>query len=90
MQNLNNPLDRIEHTRRGLETAARAIGAWISADGRVDEKTAAVLLSISPGTLRNQRSAGTAPPFYQIGGGGARVTFSLFDLAVFIESRRRE
>lgn len=86
----DNPLSRIEATRRALKASCRDAGAWISGDGRIGEEDAARLLGISSGTLANKRADGTAPPFYQLGGGGHRITFALFDIASWIESARCE
>ena len=87
---MSSPLDRIEACRRALETTCRKSGAWISADGRVGEEVAAGLLGIAPGTLANKRGEGTAPQHYRLPGGGHRVTYGLFDVAVWIESFRSE
>lgn len=68
-----------------LRSAALDAGAFISGDGRVHEEVAAALLGIAPGTLANQRRAGTAPPFYRVSG---RPTYRLLDLAELIEQGR--
>ena len=87
---MHDPLNRIAATQRRLEEAVRESGDWISGDGRVGEMVAAGLLGLAPGTLKNRRSEGTAPPYYQLGGGGSRVTYALFDLATWIEGTRVE
>lgn len=85
---MSDPLSRIAATERKLAETCKETGAWISADGRVGEGTCARLLGISSGTLANKRTDGTAPPFYQLSGGGHRVTYSLFDVASWIEAAR--
>jgi len=60
-------------------------GATTTLDGRVSEEMAAVLLEKAPRSLANYRTAGLGPSFYRIGG---RVTYSLEDLARWIEAGR--
>lgn len=83
-----NDADRVEHTRRTLERCVRESGEWMSADGRVTEHVAGALLGLADGSLANKRIEGDAPPHYRLGGGGHRVTYNLYDLAVFIERKR--
>jgi hypothetical protein len=73
-----------------LERRCREVGTWISGDGRVGEDAAAALLGWAPGTMANRRLEGSAPPHYRLGGNGHRVTYSLRDLAEWIERRRCE
>ena len=54
-------------------------GAWIGPDESVTEATAADLLGIAAGTLRNQRSEGRAPPHLRRARGVIR--YRLIDLA---------
>ncbi|MDR6535593.1 hypothetical protein [Variovorax soli] len=77
--------DRAATCETMLRTAAREAGAFISGDGRVHEEVAAALLGIAPGTLANQRRAGTGPIFYRVSG---RPTYRLIDLAEVIERGR--
>lgn len=76
--------ERVEMCRRRLERAALSSGAWLSWDGRVHEDIAAHILGLAPGTLANNRYAGTAPPHYR----GGSITYSLADLAEWIERQR--
>ncbi len=71
-----------------IESAARAAGYSLSADGRVSEADAATLLGIATNTLRNWRITNAPIPFHRIGGAGGRVTYRLADLAEHIESGR--
>lgn len=54
-------------------------GAWVGVDDAVTEATAADLLGIAAGTLRNQRSEGRAPPHLRRARGVIR--YRLIDLA---------
>jgi hypothetical protein len=81
-------MDRIEMTRRSLERAVKEAGKHLSGDGRVSEEVAGELLGFAPGSLKNKRSEGKAPHHFQLGGPGHKVTYSLYDLAVWIEKHR--
>jgi hypothetical protein len=63
----------------------RANGHVLIADGSVFEDTAARILGISPGTLRNQRSLGTAIPWYRHRNG--RIRYRISDLAAALEAQ---
>ncbi|MDN8615490.1 hypothetical protein [Variovorax ginsengisoli] len=76
---------RIQATEQALRAAVERAGAFVSGDGRVHEEVAAPLLGIAPGTLANQRRAGTGPAFYRVSG---RPTYRLRDLAETIERGR--
>lgn len=77
--------DKVELRRRALESAVRDSGAWLSGDGRVSAATAAHLIGISPATLANKQYAGeSTPPHYKTG----RITYSLADIAEWIEQQR--
>ena len=82
-----NDKERIELTLGALERRVCDSKAWLSGDGRVSEQTAGELLGLAVGTLANKRAEGTSPPHYQLGG-GHRITYSLYDLAFWIESKR--
>ena len=64
----------------------RENGCNVSADGAVDEETAAALLERSPGTLTNWRAQNVGPPWYRRG----RVRYRLVDLAAFLDDGRAE
>lgn len=82
------PEARIERTERLLREACRQAGAWVSGDGRIGLETAAELLGWSVSTMQNRLCNGTAPPHYRLPGRGHRTTFSLRDLAEFVEGCR--
>ena len=80
--------ERIADTAAALETAARAAGYALSADGRVSEQDAAALLGLASKTLRNWRSTTAPIPWHRIGGPGGRVTYRLQSLAEHVEGGR--
>lgn len=80
----------VDDIARALERRVREAGSWLSGDGRVSEDAAAALLGLAGGTLAARRAEGTGPAFYRLAGGGARVTYSLADLAAWIASHRVE
>jgi predicted DNA-binding transcriptional regulator AlpA len=82
--------ERIAACLAMLERRCREAGSWISGDGRIGEEVCAALLGLSAGTLANRRCDGSAPPHYRLGGAGHRVTYSLQDLAEWIERHRVE
>lgn len=71
-----------------LRREAIAAGYWLSADGRIGESDLAALLGITSGALANRRREGTAPPAFNLGGGGHRITYRLIDAARWLESHR--
>jgi hypothetical protein len=81
--------DRIAATERALLAACRDAGAFVSGDGRVSEATAARLLGIAPGTLRNKRSdSDNAPPCYRRPLAGCSYSYRVAELAAWIEGGR--
>lgn len=60
----------------------------MSADQRVSESDAALLVGMQPGTLKNLRTEGTAPPNYRAPVGGSRISYRVLDLAEWIERKR--
>ncbi|MCZ2099465.1 MAG: hypothetical protein LC121_25030 [Anaerolineae bacterium] len=87
-------IEREDLQRRATGTAAalldeaRARGIVVSADGRVGEADAARLIGMAPESLRNARSEGTAPPHYKVSIAGARISYRLADVAVWLEKFR--
>ena len=77
-------------TLKLLRLRARASQFVVSADERVSECNAARLLEIHRDALARMRHEGTGPTAYRIALHGARVTYRLLDLAVWIESRREK
>jgi hypothetical protein len=73
-----------------LRRCARANGFVVSADERVSECDAARLLEIHRDTLARMRHEGTGPTAYRIALHGARVSYRLLDLALWIQSRREK
>jgi hypothetical protein len=80
--------DRIAATEAALLTAARDAGMPVTGDGRVRECDAAALLGYGVETLAKKRAAGTGPSAYGRGFAGARVSYRLEDLAIWIEEGR--
>lgn len=81
---------RIERTARQLHQAATEFGMFISADGRVSEVAAAELVGYAAGTLRNMRTAGGGPAFFNRALGGCSKSYRLNDLAHWLEQAREE
>lgn len=52
---------------------------------RVNESTAAQLLGVAPGTLRNWRSSGRGPDWVRSGGSRGTVSYKLEDLAAWFK-----
>lgn len=66
-------------------------GVAVTPDGRVGEFDAATLLGYSnPGSLKNLRQHGVGPPHYLRVANGAKVSYRLNDLAVWVEKSRNE
>lgn len=63
---------------------AEETGHAFDAAGRVDDVAAAAILGLSKGTLANWRATDSPLPFYK----GRPPTYSLHDLAVYIDSKR--
>lgn len=64
-----------------LEAACRAHGFLVTPDGRVREDTAAALLGLAAGTLRNWSYGERQLPFVRV---ARRRTYRLVDLAAFM------
>lgn len=75
-------------TAETLHAAARAASYWVSGDGRIGEADLASLLGLTPASLANKRREGSAPPAFNLGGGGHRVTYRIDDVARWIEAHR--
>ena len=82
--------DRIDATTAMLERAAREAGFWLSGDGRCGEADVAELLGFTAASLAKRRTEGAAPTHYRIGGRGHRVSYSLRDVARWLEAHRSE
>ena len=80
--------DRVTSCALLLERAARDGGYFLTGDLRVCEADAALLLGYSGDYLRQMRAEGKAPVAYRAGLNGARVSYRLHDIAVWIEDRR--
>lgn len=77
---------RVEATTRLLMDACRDQGIALTGDLRISEKSAAILLGISPGTLKNKRTVdGSAPRHYRLPFAGCQVSYRLRDIAAWIE-----
>lgn len=77
------PTDPAEQMIERLRDACRDIGAFVTWDGFVSERTAAALLGREPGTLRNWRTTHRDLPFRKLHG---RVQYQLSDIAKLIIS----
>lgn len=77
--------ERVEQTGELLLAAASDASMRVTADLRIAERDAEVLLNYRPGALRQQRERGTSPPYYRV---GRAVTYRILDLAVHLESCR--
>lgn len=77
-------------THERLLAACRELGCIITGDGRVSESDAAVLLGLTPGSLKNKRLLGCAPPHYRRPAGNSRVSYRLTDLADWIDEARED
>jgi len=60
-------------------------GRIVSADGAVDEETAALICELSRATMTNRRALGQPPVYHRRAG---RVRYRLVDLAAFLDSGR--
>ena len=83
---------RIEKTTARLLAVCEKRGMALTADDRVSESDAALLLGYTPGSFKNLRSTfGTGPAHYRRpAGAGGRVSYRVEDLAAWIERTREE
>lgn len=72
----------IEATADGLREACRVAGKPISGDDRIDEATAAMLISRKPKTLCNWRHTSRPIPFLER---GRRISYSIPDIARWMQ-----
>ncbi len=87
----NNDLEqRIERTTACFLRAVADRGMFITADGRVSESDAGELTGYAAGTLRNMRSAGAGPAFFNRPLCGFAKSYRLEDLAAWVEKSREE
>lgn len=77
------PADPVEHMTERLQSACRDMGAFITWDNFVSERTAAALLSREASTLRNWRTQHRPLPYRKLHG---RVQYQLSDIAKLIIS----
>jgi len=82
--------ERTAATAECFRQAATERGMFVSADGRVSEGDAADLLGYAEGTMRNMRSAGGGPSFFNRPLGGFAKSYRVADLARWIERSREE
>lgn len=82
--------ERVEETQELLLAACREHAFTVTADLRVSENAAAVLLGYQAKTLQNMRGLGTAPPHYRRAVDGGKVSYRLVDLAQWIEVTRED
>lgn len=81
-------IDRIIETESNIRAWCIATLRTITPDGRVSEETTADILGVEVRTLQNRRSLGTAPPHYRQAVGASRYSYSLKDVAIWLEMQR--
>lgn len=82
---------RIAATEALLRAAAQKSGFVVTADGRIGEQDAAVLIGYAGSTLKTMRCTfNSGPSWYRAPVATARVSYRLSDLARWIERRREE
>jgi hypothetical protein len=79
---------RIDARARLLLEAAERAQMRLSGDRRVSESSASELLGFEPDTLAKLRQYGRGPVFHRLAVNGSRYSYSLTDLATWIESKR--
>lgn len=83
--------DRAQSTEASYKVWCREHGVVVTPDGRVGESDAAVLLGYgNSGSLKNLRQQGFGPPHYLRVVAGAKVSYRLSDLAIWVEQSRNE
>jgi hypothetical protein len=81
---------RVRKTEARLRQVATERGMFVTADDRINEGDAAELLGYAEGTLRNMRSAGGGPCFFNRPLSGFAKSYRLADLASWLERAREE
>jgi hypothetical protein len=87
---LSAAAERIRKTESLMIDACVRLGLPVSTDGRVGESDAAALLSIHPAGLKHLRLNGTGPAWIRRGIHGCKLSYSVNDLAAWIEGGRVE
>lgn len=85
--------DRIAALADKFEEMCRMAGEEITPDGRIGAGVAARLLGYSEkgfSNLRSREGGNAGPPFYRLNVGKAKVSYHIRDLAVWVESLRKE
>ncbi|GKT16227.1 hypothetical protein AVHY2522_10910 [Acidovorax sp. SUPP2522] len=82
--------ERIARTTACFLRAAADRAMFITADSRVNEADAGELIGYAPGSLRNMRSAGGGPAYFNRPLGGYSKSYRLEDLAAWVERSREE
>ncbi len=73
-----------------LTDMCRDGGLFVTGDGRVTEPDAAGLLGYSAGHLKHLRHEGAGPAFHRVGINGHRISYTLGDLAAWLDGRRED
>lgn len=81
---------RTTRTAATLRKAAAELQMFVTADDRISEGHAAVLLGYQPASFRNLRAAGGGPDFFNRPLGGFSTSYRLHDIAMWIERSREE
>lgn len=82
--------ERAAQTVEQLRETCERNGIFITADSRVGEESAASLIGMAAGSLKNTRQLGNGPGYYRCPAGGSRISYRLIDLANWIEQRRED
>jgi hypothetical protein len=81
--------ERIERRTAMLRSKAIDLEMPISADGRIGESDLAILLDVKAETLRDWRTDGKGPAYFDLSVAGSRTSYDVDDVACWIEHRRR-
>tara|TARA_R110002124_G_scaffold141679_1_gene306228 strand:+ start:16646 stop:16927 length:282 start_codon:yes stop_codon:yes gene_type:complete len=81
---------RIAATTELFSEACAARGTPVTADGRIGEADAAVLLGYQLASLQNLRTMGGGPAHYKRRAGTSKISYRLCDLAGWVEQTREE
>jgi hypothetical protein len=80
--------DRIATTVALFRARCERDRLHVTGDDRCSEASAALLLGLAEGTLRNLRASQEGPVPFRAGLNGCRITYRLHDIAAWIEARR--
>lgn len=81
---------RIEKAIEQFRNYCEKNGFHLTADDRIGEAEAALMLGYAKESLKNKRLLGNSPAWYRRPGGNSKVTYRLSDIAIWIEEQRVE